>query len=81
MKMPPKETCMVSRQNRYGKEDRKALRANGMRPIEIWVPDTSSPGFAEECKRQSLAVAEADRAGQSLTFLDLAFVDLHIDAK
>jgi len=31
-----------------------ALRASGLRPIQLWVPDTRSPGFAEECRRQSL---------------------------
>jgi len=35
---------------------RDALRAAGLRPIQIWVPDTRRPGFADECRRQSLAV-------------------------
>ena len=33
---------------------RQALRDAGMRPIQIWVPDTRRAGFAEECRRQSL---------------------------
>ncbi|MFF7058085.1 antitoxin MazE family protein [Achromobacter spanius] len=33
------------------------LRMAGSRPVQIWVPDTRRPGFAEECRRQSLAVA------------------------
>jgi len=32
---------------------RAALRALGLRPVQIWVPDTRAPGFAEECRRQS----------------------------
>ena len=36
---------------------RQALRAAGLRPVQIWVPDTRRPGFAEECRRQSLVVA------------------------
>ena len=36
---------------------RQALRAAGLRPVQIWVPDTRRPGFAEECRRQSLSVA------------------------
>jgi len=40
---------------------RDALRAAGLRPIQIWVPDTRRPGFAEECARQSALMAEADR--------------------
>ena len=33
-----------------------ALRAAGLRPIEIWVPDTRRTGFAEECRRQCLTL-------------------------
>lgn len=33
---------------------RAALRASGLRPVQIWVPDTRRAGFAEECRRQSL---------------------------
>jgi hypothetical protein len=35
------------------KRHRDALRAAGLRPIQIWVPDTRQRGFAKECKRQS----------------------------
>ena len=30
---------------------RDRLRAAGLRPVQIWVPDTTRPGFAEECRR------------------------------
>jgi hypothetical protein len=33
---------------------RAQLRAAGLRPIQIWVPDTRKSSFAEECHRQSL---------------------------
>lgn len=36
---------------------RDALRAAGMRPVQIWVPDTRQEGFALECRRQSRLVA------------------------
>ncbi|TAK56277.1 MAG: DUF3018 family protein [Gammaproteobacteria bacterium] len=35
---------------------RRALRAAGLRPIQIWVPDTRRRGFAAECRRQSLSL-------------------------
>ena len=35
---------------------RAGLRAAGLRPVQIWVPDTRSTGFADECRRQSLAL-------------------------
>lgn len=41
---------------------RDALRMAGLRPVQIWVPDTRRPGFTEECRRQSRLAAQADRA-------------------
>lgn len=56
---------------------RDALRAAGLRPVQIWVPDTSRPGFAEECRRQSLLVAAADASDPELNaILDTALADL-----
>ena len=36
---------------------RQSLRAAGLRPVQIWVPDTRRAGFAAECRRQSRSVA------------------------
>lgn len=33
---------------------RSKLRAAGLRPLQIWVPDTRRPGFAEEARHQSM---------------------------
>lgn len=56
---------------------RDTLRAAGLRPIQIWVPDTRKAGFTQECARQSLAVASADMADSDLEgFLDAALLDL-----
>ena len=56
---------------------RDALRAAGLRPIQIWVPDTRLPYFAEECRRQSLLVAQADRADTDLlAIMDEALADV-----
>ncbi|KAF1036254.1 MAG: Antitoxin MazE [Herbaspirillum frisingense] len=41
---------------------RAALRLAGLRPVQLWVPDTRLPHFAEECRRQCLLVAQADNA-------------------
>ena len=43
---------------------RLALRSAGLRPVQIWVPDTRAPGFAAECRRQSLSLA-ADAAARA----------------
>jgi hypothetical protein len=56
---------------------RAALRQAGLRPVQIWVPDTRRPGFAEECRRQSRLVAEADLADGDLgEFLNAALADV-----
>ncbi|MCI0430400.1 MAG: antitoxin MazE family protein [Rhodospirillales bacterium] len=49
---------------------RARLRAQGLRQIQIWVPDTRSPVFAEEAHRQSLAVARSARAYEDQAFID-----------
>ncbi|MEO7559635.1 MAG: antitoxin MazE family protein [Nitrosospira sp.] len=48
---------------------RAGLRACGLRPIQIWVPDTRRPGFAEECRRQSRLLRDDPRGEDTLTGL------------
>lgn len=56
---------------------RDTLRAAGLRPVQIWVPDTRRPGFAAECRRQSALVAKADQLDTELSdFMDAALADL-----
>ncbi|MBE0490441.1 MAG: antitoxin MazE family protein [Halomonas sp.] len=62
------------------KKHRAALRAASLRPIQIWVPDTRQPGFAEEARRQCAAVAAADAGDQELQdVMDAALLDLDDD--
>ena len=59
------------------RKHRDALRAQGLRPVQLWVPDTRAEGFAEECARQAALAAAADRADPKLTsFLDAALDDV-----
>jgi hypothetical protein len=55
-------------------EHRKRLRAQGLRPIQVWVPDVRSDVFADEALRQSRAVALADRHGDDQDFVDATTV-------
>ena len=50
---------------------RKRLRKQGLRPLQIWVPDMRSPGFAKEAHRQSLTVARSRRAKDDQNFIDV----------
>jgi surfactin synthase thioesterase subunit len=49
---------------------RTRLRRQGLRPIQIWVPDMRSPAFAAEAHKQSLAVAQSPHARQDQDFID-----------
>ena len=54
-----------------------ARRAAGLRLVQLWVPDSRAPGFAEECRRQTALAAASDRADADLGgFLDAALEDL-----
>ncbi|AVJ26940.1 antitoxin MazE family protein [Achromobacter spanius] len=56
---------------------RDARRMAGLRPVQIWVPDTRRPGFVEECRRQSLAIASSDKADKQLErLMDEAAADV-----
>lgn len=55
-------------------EHRARLRAQGLRPIQIWVPDVTAASFKAEVRRQSAAVAASDYAE-----LDQAFIDMVSD--
>jgi len=52
------------------REYRARLREQGLRPIQIWVPDVRSPGFQAEARRQSLAVAGSVHAQDDQAFVD-----------
>jgi hypothetical protein len=49
---------------------RKRLRQQGLRPIQIWVPDMRSPAFVSEAHRQSLVVANSPQASEDQEFID-----------
>ena len=51
-------------------EHRARLRAQGLRPIQIWVPDVRAPSFKAEARRQSLAVAASVYADEDQAFID-----------
>ncbi|MDN5851648.1 MAG: antitoxin MazE family protein [Actinomycetia bacterium] len=49
---------------------RARMRARGLRPVQIWVPDVRSPEFDAEAHGQSARVAAADRASDDLEFVE-----------
>jgi hypothetical protein len=49
---------------------RERLRAMGLRPIQIWVPDVRAPNFKAQAHRQSQAVAASAHAREDQAFID-----------
>ncbi len=54
---------------------RARLRAKGLRPIQIWVPDVRSPHFAAEAHRQSAMVASSAQAHEDQEFIEAISTD------
>ena len=52
------------------REHRGRLRRQGLRPIQIWVPDVRSPKFAAQASRQSRLVAASSHATEDQAFID-----------
>ena len=52
------------------REHRERLREQGLRPIQIWVPDVRSPAFKSEAHRQSAAIAASTHAREDQAFID-----------
>ena len=67
MASPPKSAKAT---NEKVRRHRARLREQGLRPLQVWVPDTRTPGFAEEARRQSLAVAASVHAEANQRFVD-----------
>ena len=60
----PKSTPRKSSRDKVSAH-RARLRAQGLRPIQIWVPDVRSPQFIKEARRQSRLIAPSRRSGRS----------------
>jgi hypothetical protein len=59
------------------RKHRAALRAAGMRPLQVWVPDTRRRSFVAVCRKQAAIVAQADRGDRHLLdLLDRAAADI-----
>ena len=49
---------------------RARLRAQGLRPIQVWVPDVQAPAFRTEARRQAEAVSASGQEGEDQAFID-----------
>jgi hypothetical protein len=65
----------VSDAARRVRAHRDRLRAQGLRPIQIWVPDVRSAQFATQAHLQSLAVAASQNEPDDQAFVDAVSLD------
>lgn len=49
---------------------RERLRAQGLRPIQLWVPDTRAAGFRAAARRQARAIAASEMEADDQAFID-----------
>ncbi len=49
---------------------RERMREQGLRPLQIWVPDTRATGFAKEARRQALMAAQGPDEKETMDFLE-----------
>jgi hypothetical protein len=49
---------------------RAALRESGLRPVQIWLPDTRREGFADECHRQSQSLSDDAHERETADWLE-----------
>lgn len=52
------------------KRHREKLRAQGLRPLQIWVPDVHSPEFARQAHLEALAIANSPFEKEDQAFVD-----------
>ncbi len=51
---------------------RERLRAAGLRPVQLWVPDTRAPGFAAQVRSQCLALKTGADETEAIGFAEAA---------
>ncbi len=52
------------------RQHRERLRQQGLRPVQIWVPDVRAPEFIAEAHRQSAAIAASEHEADDQAFVD-----------
>lgn len=65
--MPPKPAASSRDKVR---SHRARMRAKGMKLVQFWVPDVSSPEFKAKARRQSRAAANSPTEADDQAFVD-----------
>jgi len=57
------------------REHRQRLRAQSLRPVQIWVPDVRAPEFVANAHRQSATIAASEHEAGDQTYVDAICID------
>lgn len=52
------------------REYRGRLRASGLRPVQLWIPDIRSQKIIDESRKQSIRVSSAPQDSQIMDFVE-----------
>jgi hypothetical protein len=53
-----------------GRKHREKMKAAGLRPVTIWVPDMDAPGYREEIRRQCKSLQNDPQEAQILAEIE-----------
>ena len=67
--------CRMANTRDRVREHRRRLRAQGLRPVQIWVPDVRATEFVAEAHRQSMAIAASEGESDDPVFVDAISVE------
>ena len=80
--LPPRHECrgftrnlMTATVAQRVQKRRATLRSLGLRPIQLWVPDTRRASFAQECLRQSQLLRQDPQENELLRLTEAAALD------
>ena len=60
---------------------RQTLREKGLRPVQLWLPDTRTPEFAARARQQCARINAADRAEGMMDWVERVSVFDEDDAR
>ncbi|MGL5115083.1 MAG: antitoxin MazE family protein [Beijerinckiaceae bacterium] len=80
MSAPAKTTSdafqKAERNRQKSRNWRARMRAEGLRPVQLWVHDTRDPAFIAECQRQARMIAESPSEAEDQAFVSAVSVRL-----
>jgi hypothetical protein len=51
------------------RKHREQLRAEGLKPVQLWLPDTRSESFRQKCERECLSLVADPLEAETLAWI------------